>query len=80
VIDALNSDTALAASQPPSGDAPTGEVIEWNHTLAGLRESVDAALFDVEVGHSHPGCRATFRKAAMSAFDAAMEGTNADWP
>ena len=35
-----------------------------------LREAVDLALFDAEVGHSHPACRATFRRVAMAAFDA----------
>ena len=35
-----------------------------------LREAVDLALFDAEEGHTHPACRATFRRVAMAAFDA----------
>jgi hypothetical protein len=41
-----------------------------------IRESVDAALFDAEIGDSHPGCRARWRRIAMEAIDAvAWEAT-----
>jgi hypothetical protein len=35
-----------------------------------LREAVDLALFEADKAHSHPACRATFRRVAMAAFDA----------
>lgn len=47
-----------------------GVPLEGVLSIDRLREAVDLALFDAEEGHSHPACRATFRRVAMAAFDA----------